>query len=92
MAGIGWLDWHDLDTEGLVILTRVCCADELVTTLKEMLAGQMASQAAMLGAMKSGFAAKDKTVDPHYNWLITHAGVDVVAASYSPSRACSASW
>ena len=55
------------------------CADDLVSTLKEMLAGQMASQAAMLGAMKSGFAAKEKAVDPHYNWLITHAGVDVSA-------------
>ena len=54
------------------------CADEL-TTLREMMAGQMASQAAMLGTLKLGFAAKEKVADPNYNWLITHAGVDMVA-------------
>ena len=55
------------------------CADELVTTLREMMAGQMASQAAMLRALKSGFVAKEKVADPNYNWLITHAGVDMIA-------------
>ena len=54
------------------------CADDLVGTLREMLASQQAGQAAMLGAMKSALATKDKASAEVYNWLITEAGLDMI--------------
>ncbi len=58
MAGLAWLGHERVGDSHTSV-----CADELVTTLREMMAGQMASQAAMLGAMKSGFAAKEEAAE-----------------------------
>ena len=74
MAGLAWLGHERVGDSHTSV-----CADELVMALREMMAGQMANQAAMLGAMRSGFAAKEKAAEPSYNWLITYAGVDMAA-------------
>ena len=42
------------------------------------MAGQVASNSALLGAMKSGFQAREKAgAEPAFNWLLTHTGKDV---------------
>ena len=47
--------------------------------IKMLLAGQTASNNALLGAVKSGFMKREKAdVEPTFNWMGTHTGNDVV--------------
>ena len=52
---------------------------ELISTIEKLLAAQSESQAALLGAVKSGMQARDKEASPAFNWLLTHTGRDVTA-------------
>ena len=46
--------------------------------IKMLLAGQTASNNALLGAVKSGFMKREKAdVEPTFNWMGTHTGNDV---------------
>ena len=59
----------------------MCAASaDLLGAIKELMAGQLASNSALLGAMKSGFQAREKAgTEPAFNWLLTHTGKDVAA-------------
>jgi myo-inositol-1-phosphate synthase len=52
---------------------------EFISTIEKLLAAQSESQAALLGAVKSGMQARDKEASPAFNWLLTHTGRDVTA-------------